>query len=69
MACSNTCEMGGNPIADDPRFALAADGGPRHVQTYKLSDYLFGAEDDPAILSSIPLAEDGVDAPLAVPEG
>ena len=49
--------------------SLAADGGPRHVQTYKLSDYLFGAEDDPAILSSIPLAEDGVDAPLAVPEG
>ena len=45
----------GRPVAADPRYALAADGGSRHVQTYKLSDYLFGAEDDPALLASIPV--------------
>ena len=51
----------GRPVASDPRFALAASGSATHVQTYRLSDYLFGCEGDAdarELLSSIPLVED-----------
>jgi hypothetical protein len=49
-------------VASDPRFALGASGSSTHVQTYRLSDYLFGCEGDSIdtreLLSSIPLMED-----------
>ena len=51
----------GRPVASDPRFALGASGSSTHVQTYRLSDYLFGCEGDidtRELLSSIPLMED-----------
>ena len=52
----------GRPVASDPRFALGASGSSTHVQTYRLSDYLFGCEGDSIdtreLLSSIPLMED-----------
>ena len=49
----------GRPVASDPRYALGASGSSTHVQTYRLSDYLFGCGDDPHdLLSSIPLVED-----------
>ena len=50
----------GRPIVDDPRFATAADGSAAHVQTYRLCDYLFDTQaEQQALLSSIPLADEG----------